>query len=39
MVGGIRRLPPVTPADAGQNQQAALLSNGSIPIYPTTGIE
>jgi hypothetical protein len=36
----IRRLPPVEPADANAvNRDAAVSAGGSIPVYPTTGIE
>jgi hypothetical protein len=37
---GIRRLPPVPPSDPlAVSHDAAVLANGSIPFYPTTGIE
>jgi len=36
----IRRLPPVEQADSSAtNRNAALSLGGSIPVYPTTGIE
>jgi outer membrane biosynthesis protein TonB len=36
----IRRLPPVEPTDSSSaNRQPAMFSGGSIPVYPTTGIE
>ncbi len=36
----IRRLPPVEPTDSSSaNRQPAIFSGGSIPVYPTTGIE
>lgn len=36
---GISRLPPVDRNDPNLASRNAQLSNGSIPIYPTTGIE
>jgi hypothetical protein len=35
----IRRLPPVESADSNAINRAALPAGGSIPVYPTTGIE
>jgi hypothetical protein len=35
----IRRLPPVESADSNAINRATLPAGGSIPVYPTTGIE